>query len=68
MTTSQRIVHHSHLLAYIKHTQCFEDDYRDFKGHSIEVILDEFRTRDEAEYHACIRRLGLEPIPEFVPA
>ena len=68
MTASQRVVHHSHLLAYIKHTQCFEDDYRDFKGRSIEEILDEFRTRDVAAYRACIRRLGLEPIPEFIPA
>ncbi len=68
MTTGQRVVHHSHLLAYIKHTQCFEDDYKDFKDHSIEEILDEFRTRDEAEYRACIQRLGLEPISELVPA
>ena len=44
MTAGQVKARKSQLLAYIKYTPAFEQDYRTFEHHDIHQILDEFET------------------------
>jgi len=57
----------SRLLAYIKYTPAFEQDYRAFEYHDIHQILDEFERRDPEGYHLCVNRMNLHELRDPVP-
>ena len=66
MTTGHIKARKSQLLAYIKYTPAFEQDYRDFEHHDIHQILDEFERRDPAEYRLCVDRMDIHELRDPV--
>ena len=67
MTTGQIKARKSQLLAYIKYTPAFEQDYRYFEHHDINQILDEFKRRDPEGYRLCVDRIDLNELRDPVP-
>lgn len=67
MTTGQIKARKSQLLAYIKYTPAFQQDYRAFEHHDIRQILDEFERRDLEGYHLCVDRMDLHELRDPVP-
>ena len=67
MTTGQIKARKSQLLAYIKYTPAFEQDYRAFEHHEIHQILDEFELRDPEGYRLCVDRMDLNELGDPVP-
>ena len=66
MTTGQIKARKSQLLAYIKYTPAFEQDYRAFEHHDIHQILDEFERRDPEGFRLCVDRMDFQKLKDPV--